>query len=271
MKSIFVIENQNKPDMTQTLKTLITSVFVVFLLISFKSGQKKITIYSIGDSTMCDFSPSYLSQFGGENYPIRGWMQMMPEFFNEQVEIHNAARSGRSSKSFRTEGHWKPVIEKLKAGDYVFIMFGANDQKPDTARHTDPESSYRENLLNYINETKAKGAHPVLFTSLVRRRFDKAGKLVDTYGEYVNAVRKLGKETNIPVIDLNQKSADLVTKYGPEESKKLFLYIEPGKFSKLPEGKKDDSHLCVFGATEIARLAAQGLKEIKSPLAAYLK
>jgi len=257
--------------MKQTLKTLIAAATLVFVLIGFKNAQKKITIYSIGDSTMCDFAPAYLSQFGGENYPIRGWMQMMPQFFNNNVLIHNAARSGRSSKSFRTEVHWKSVIERVKADDYVFIMFGANDQKPDTARHTDPATTYRQNLLNYINETKAKGAYPILFTSLVRRNFGKDGKLVDTYGEYVTAVLKLAKETDVPVIDLNKKSADLVTSYGPEESKKLFLYIEPGKFSKLPEGKKDDSHLCVFGATKIAGLAAQGLKEISSPLAAYLK
>lgn len=244
---------------------------LLIVFISFKNEQKKIVIYAIGDSTMCDFSPAYLSQFGGENYPIRGWMQMMPQFFNNNVVVHNAARSGRSSKSFRTEGHWKPVVERIKAGDYVFIMFGANDQKPDTARHTDPATTYRQNLLDYINETKAKGAYPILFTSLVRRNFGKNGKLVDTYGEYVTAVHKLAEETNVPVIDLNKKSSDLVSSYGPEESKKLFLYIEPGKFSKLPEGKKDDSHLSVFGATEIANLAVQGLKEIKSPLVAYLK
>ncbi|WP_235012665.1 rhamnogalacturonan acetylesterase [Pedobacter africanus] len=257
--------------MKQTIKTLVAAAALLFIFIGFKSGQKKITVYSIGDSTMCDFAPAYLSQFGGENYPIRGWMQMMPLFFKDNVVVQNAARSGRSSKSFRTEGHWKPVLEKLKAGDYVFIMFGANDQKADTARHTDPATTYRQNLLNYIEETKAKGAYPILFTSLVRRHFGKDGKLTDTYGEYVTAVQQLGAATGVPVIDLNKKSADLVTSYGPEESKKLFLYIEPGKFSKLPQGKKDDSHLCVFGATEIARLAAQGLKEIKSPLAAYLK
>lgn len=257
--------------MKQTIKTLVAAIALLFIFIGFKNGQKKITVYSIGDSTMCDFAPAYLSQFGGENYPIRGWMQMMPLFFKDNVLVHNAARSGRSSKSFRTEGHWKPVLEKLKAGDYVFIMFGANDQKADTARHTDPATTYRQNLLNYIQETKSKGAYPILFTSLVRRHFGKDGKLTDTYGAYVKTVQQLGADTGVPVIDLNRKSAELVTSYGPEESKKLFLYIEPGKFSKLPQGKKDDSHLSVFGATEIARLAAQGLKEIKSPLAAYLK
>lgn len=237
----------------------------------FKDDPKKITIYSIGDSTMCDFSERYLSAFGGPDYPIRGWMQVMPQFFNDQVVIHNAARSGRSSKSFRDEGFWKPVIDSVKPGDYVFIMFGGNDQKPDTLRHTEPFTTYRENMMNYVKEVRAKGANPVLFTSIVRRKFDKNGKLVDTYGDYIVAVRNLAKEMHVPMIDLYKKTGDLVQSYGPEESKKLFLYIEPGKFTKLPNGKKDDSHLCIFGATKVAALAAEGLKELKLPIAKYLK
>jgi lysophospholipase L1-like esterase len=237
----------------------------------FKTEPDKSTIYSIGDSTMCDFTPKYLAQFGGDNYPQRGWMQMMPQFFNDHVTIHNAARSGRSSKSFRDEGLWKPVIDKVTPGDYVFIMFGGNDQKPDSARHTEPRTTYKQNMLNYLNEVKAKGAHPILFTSIVRRTFAKNGKLEDTYGDYVVIIRDLAKEANVPLIDLYKKTWDLVQGYGPEDSKKLFLYIESGKFTKLPEGKQDDSHLNIQGATKVAELAAQGLKEIKSPLAGYLK
>lgn len=251
------------------IPTLLT---LCIAILCFKYEPEKVTIYSIGDSTMCDFEPSYLNKFGGDNYPIRGWMQMMPQFFDlSKVTIHNAARSGRSSKSFRDEGFWKPVIEKVKPGDYVFIMFGGNDQKPDSARHTDPRTTYWHNMMAYVNETRAKGAYPILFTSLVRRQFGKDGKLEDTYGDYVVAVRDLAKQMNVPMIDMYKKSWDLVEGAGPEASKKFFLYIEPGKFTKLPNGKQDNSHLCVLGATKMAELAAQGLKEIKSPLAKYLK
>ncbi len=251
-------------------KTLIL-FSVCIALFAFRQDKKKINIYSIGDSTMCDFSEKYLSGFGGPNYPIRGWMQMAPQFFTSDVSIHNAAQSGRSSKSFREEGWWKKVIDSVQAGDYVFIMFGANDQKPDSARHTDPATTYRQNLINYIDEVKAKGAYPVLFTSLVRRRFDKEGKLVDTYGAYVNTVREVAREMNVPLVDLYKKTWDLVQSYGPEESKKLFLYIEPGLFTKLPDGKKDDSHLNVEGATKVAGLAMQGIKELNLPLARFIK
>ena len=253
-------------------KTGIKYAFIVLIaLFAFKWYKETPVIHSIGDSTMCNFEESYLNKFGGEGYPIRGWMQMMPEFVKPGVRINNAARSGRSSKSFRDEGFWDKVKGQIKPGDYVFIMFGGNDQKPDTLRHTDPWTTYKQNLTNYVNESKKLGANPVLFTSIVRRKFDKNGKLVDTYGYYILAAREVARELNIPLIDLYKLSGDLVQSYGVEDSKKLFLYIEPGRFSKLPEGKKDDSHLCVEGARKIAELATKSMKEQKLSVAKYLK
>lgn len=247
-------------------------LFGVVILAAGFNTDKKPTIFSIGDSTMCDYDDKYLNGFGGDNYPIRGWMQMMPQFFTTDVKISNMARSGRSTKSFRDEGIWKKTIEQVTTGDYVFIMFGPNDEKADTARHTDPATTYRENIMNYVKETRSKGAYPVLFTSICRRKFDKAGKLFpDTFDPYVQEVRTIAREMNVPLIDINAKSRALMQQYGPEESKKLYVYIEPGLFTKLPNGKKDDTHLCVRGATEVAKLASEGLKEIHSPLATYLK
>ena len=258
--------------MRKLRKQLFTGLSVILIAFSaFRLYDDKPVIHSIGDSTMCNFEESYLNKFGGADYPIRGWMQMMPEFVKPGIKINNAARSGRSSKSFRDEGLWDNVKVKIKKGDYVFIMFGGNDQKPDSLRHSDPWTGYKQNLINYVKETKELGANPVLFTSIVRRKFDKNGKLVDTYGDYTLAVREVAKELNVNLIDLNQLSAELVQNYGVEKSKELFLYIEPGRFSKLPEGKKDDSHLCIEGARRIAELAAKSMKEQKLPIAEYLK
>lgn len=242
----------------------------LLMLLAFKWDVTPV-IHSIGDSSMCNFDESYLNKFGGEGYPIRGWMQMMPEFVKPGVEIDNAARSGRSSKSFRDEGHWDKVKARIKSGDYVFIMFGGNDQKPDTLRHTDPWTTYKQNLTDYVNESKKLGAKPILFTSIVRRRFDKNGKLIDTYGDYILAARAAAKELNVPLVDLNKLSAELVQRYGVEKSKELYLHIEPGRFSKLPEGKKDDGHLCIEGARKIAELAANSMKEQQLDIAKYLK
>ena len=82
---------------------------------------------------------------------------------------------------------------------------------------------------------------------------------------------QLAKEKDIPLIDLNQKTGELVQSLGPEKSKSLYLYIQPGAFAKLPEGKQDDTHLCVYGATKVAELAVQGIKEQHLGLAEYLR
>jgi len=242
------------------------------VLVAFKPVHKKITIFSIGDSTMADYDINEWSKNnGGKNYPLRGWMMAMPQFVKKDVIIHNAAISGISSKSFRDEGAWQKVIDQVKPGDYVFIQFGHNDEKPDSASHTDARTSFRHNLINYVSETQSKGGNPVLFTSLVRRKFDANGKLVDTHGDYVTVVRELAAELKVPLVDLNKLMGDLVQQMGMEESKKLYLYIEPGLFTKLPEGKKDDTHLCEFGATKVAQLAVKEVRRLKLPLGNYLK
>ena len=91
---------------------------------------------------------------------------ILPGFFSEDIRIDNHAANGRSSKSFISEGRWEKVISKVKKGDYVFIQFGHNDEKADSTRHTDPGSTFDENLRRYVNETRAKGGIPVLFTTM---------------------------------------------------------------------------------------------------------
>jgi lysophospholipase L1-like esterase len=235
----------------------------VFSLLGFKE-QLKHTIYTIGDSTMAN------KELQGNN-PERGWGQVLSQFFVENLIIDNRALNGRSSKSFIDEGLWKGVLDNLKPGDYVFIQFGHNDSKPDSAKHTEPHTSYKANLIRYIKETLSKGAHPVLFTSIVRRKFDNTGKLEDTHGDYLLVVRELAKEMNIPLIDLEQKTRKLIEKLGPEESKKYYMWIQPGISEKFPKGSQDDTHLNEKGATEVVQLVLEGIKELHLELESYIK
>lgn len=243
-------------------RLLLSFVLSAFFLMCFTNG--KMTIYTIGDSTMADKDTQ-------NNNPERGWGQVLNQFFDDQVIVDNRAKNGRSSKSFMTEGLWQDVCRTLKAGDYVFIQFGHNDSKPDTARHTDPRTTYRANLIRYIGDTKAKGAYPVLFTSIVRRKFDSAGKLEDTHGEYLLVVRELAKEMNIPLIDMEQGSRKLVEELGPEASKKLYLWLDPGIYTKYPNGSKDDTHLNEYGALQMAKIAIAQLKKLNLDIAGHIR
>jgi len=240
-----------------------TSVFVSVNVgkAAAQSGETRITVFTIGDSTMANKK--------AEVAPETGWCQAFPIFVSANVEIKNRAMNGRSSKSFITEGRWKAILDSLKAGDYVFIQFGHNDEKnQDSTRYTEPFGSYRKNLERFVRETREKGATPILFTSIVRRKFEN-GMLTDTHGNYPVATRMVANEMNVPLIDLQMLTAGAVTALGDEASKQIYLWTPPTE--KFPEGRKDDTHLCKEGANLVAKLAAQQLMLLDNSLGKEIK
>lgn len=242
------------------------SFFLISILILSITGcqtqEKPFSIYTIGDSTMANKKP--------EVQPETGWCQVLQNYFDESVTIKNHAVNGRSTKSFINEGRWQIVLDSLQPGDYVFIQFGHNDQKiQDSTRYTSPFETYSENLEKFANETRAKGAFPVLFTSIVRRKFGEDGKLTDTHGNYPVAMRQVAEKLNVPLIDLQKLTESWVNSLGDEPSKAMFLWTEPNE--KFPEGRKDDTHLSVKGATEVARLATNECKKQNLLFVNYLK
>jgi DNA sulfur modification protein DndE len=243
------------------MKTLLSIVLLLFT--QFTLSKRPLHIYMIGDSTMANKA--------AKAEPERGWGQMLPLFFNDQAVISNHAQNGRSTKSFIDEGRWKIVLDSLQKGDYVIIQFGHNDEKTDTTRHTDPRTSYRSNLIKFISEARNKGAFPILCTSIVRRKFDDKGQLTDTHGDYPVVTREVAAEYKVPLLDLQKKTAQLLQDLGPEKSITLFVYTQPGEYPNRPEGTKDDTHLNISGATKVAGLAVEEMKNQNLPLVSYLK
>lgn len=263
----------------------IISILLFFLLFSF-SSYGKITIFTIGDSTMANKS------LEGDNQE-RGWGQMLPGFFSCEVEIENHAKNGRSSKSFIDEGLWDIVLKKIKPGDYVFIQFGHNDEKQNIDRHTDPGTTFDANLENFAKETIEKGGFPVLFNSIVRRNFVNGDsitksdnykekdniinnqiegeKLIDTHGKYLISPRDVARKMDIPFIDLNSSTHNLVQGMGAEKSKKIYMWIEENRYAFAPKGKKDNTHLNVYGARKVASLAIDEITKKIPELAKYVK
>ena len=222
-------------------------------------------LHLVGDSTMAD-KPT------NPPNPERGWGQLFPSLFKEPARIVNHAQNGRSSKSFRDEGRWANVIEQLETGDYVLIEFGHNDEKAkDAKRYAAPNTDFKENLRRFIHEVRAKGGFPLLATPVNRRNFNAQGQLVDTHGEYPDAMRAVATEKKVPLIDLHQLTRPLLEKLGPEESKSLFVWVKPGEYASLPKGRQDDTHFNEKGALEISHLVAEQLRAQKLPLADWLK
>lgn len=225
-------------------------------------NNKPFTIFAIGDSTMANKTP--------EVYPETGWCQVLNQLFDETVTIKNHAVNGRCSKSFIDEGRWKTVLDSLQPGDFVFIQFGHNDQKDyDSTRYTTPFGTYTANLEKFVDETREKGATPILFTSIVRRKFGDNGKLADTHGDYPVATRQVAQKLKVPLIDLQKITEKWVNDLGDQPSKAMYLWTEPNE--KFPEGRKDDTHLCEKGAIEVARLAMEEAEMLDFPFAKRLK
>lgn len=244
-------------------------LLAVVAMAAIAAAPKKVTLFTIGDSTM-----SYGKTVPDVSYDTGcGWGQVLGEQFKEdKVVVKNFGLSGRSSKSFIDEGHWAKVLEQMQAGDYLLVQFGGNDQKKqDPKRYTDPETSFKDNFRKFTAEARAKGVNVIFATSVVRRRFDKQGAVVDTYGRYVTAVEEVGKELDVPVMDMKTATWKLIEEAGVEGSKKLFNHIAPGQCERFPDGNKDDSHWNIDGAHKVAQLFAQELKDKKHPLAKSLK
>ena len=250
-------------------------ITVLVLLMSCKPQEEKeaneeqnsthITIHTIGDSTMAN-KPN------PDENPERGWVQLLPQFLTDSVSVENHAVNGRSTRSFINEKRWDSVYHNLKKGDYVFIQFGHNDQKVnDPNRYTNPHTAYRQNLIRFVEESREKGAVPILFTSIVRRNFNEFGTLVDSHGQYPLEVRLVAKDYSVPLIDLQNLTEQLEMSYGVEGSEKLHLHYAAGEIRYYPEGKDDDTHLSVLGATEVAKLAVKELKQKVPSLSKFFK
>jgi DNA sulfur modification protein DndE len=225
--------------------------------------ESKPAIFMVGDSTMADKPP---------DLPEFGWGQALPRFFTDPAMIHNHAVNGRSSKSFIDEGRWQKVLDELMPGDFVIIQFSHNDEKnEDPKRYTDPATTFPENLRRFVREARAKGAFPILATPVCRRKFDAAGKLVNTHGAYPDALRAVAMAEKVPLLDLQAATAAWLEHEGNESSKKFFMWIEPGKYPKLPKGSQDDTHFVELGAAHVASLAVEQMRELKLPLVRWLK
>lgn len=246
--------------MKQPFYTIIFAV--AFVVISFCfSPAKKIKVYLIGDSTIA------IKEI--KTYPETGWGMPFAYFFDSTVIIDNRAKNGRSTKSFLAEGLWQPVVNNLNQGDYVLVQFGHNDEVKTKATYT-TEEEFKTNLTLYVNQSRSKKAIPVLITPVARRKFDSLGNVAGTHDVYSALVRDVSKQLNVPLIDLDKKSQQLLLQFGAENSKWLYNQLEPGEHPNYPDGVKDNTHFNELGARKMAEIVLAEIKNLHLELANHI-
>lgn len=225
---------------------------------------RKPTVFVASDSTAASYY-----QYSA---PMAGWGHYLADYFDDGVAVDNQAKASRSSKSFYEEGSLATIEDRIRPGDYLFVMFAINDSADDSSnRKTRPESTFKAYLRLYVNSARSRGATPVFVTSQTKRTFDVWGKFTNSVGTYPQAMRELGAELNVPVIDLNKKSIEFFTSIGPEATKRSFMYLVPGEHPNYPNGLSDYIHFQETGAKQLAKLVVEGVKELGiKPLAQHV-
>lgn len=237
-------------------------------------------LFLVGNSTM------RTGTLGNGNNGQWGWGFYAHEYYDEnKITVENHALGGTSPRTFYTM-LWQPLLEAVKKGDYVFLELGHNDNGPiDSIR---ARSSYRPDgklevkedsisiynkvtrkqetvytfggyMRRFINEIRAKGATPILFTLTPRNDYeaDNPKRIQRKLSDFTPAIFAIGKETNTPVIDLNDISATKLEQYGPWKTNYHF-YL-------------DKIHSSAYGARMNAASAAEGILASNDPQVAFLK
>ncbi|MEW2395010.1 rhamnogalacturonan acetylesterase [Streptomyces sp. NPDC046862] len=205
------------------------------------AGSRRVrTVYIAGDSTA--------AQKYADAAPETGWGMALPFFLSRDLPVANHAVNGRSSKSFVDEGRLDAILGVIRPGDFLLIQFGHNDSKAeDPTRYTEPWTTYQDHLRLYVDGARARGARPVLATSVERRRFDAEGNAVPTHGDYPAAMRALAQEEGVALLDIQALSIALWQRLGVEETKKYFNWTAT---------EQDNTHFNPPGAIAVARLVA---------------
>lgn len=247
------------------MRTLLLGVLLAFATLSLDARQPEpITVHLAGDSTMAEKLP--------EKRPETGWGEFLAaQFRSGSVIVDNRAKNGRSTRTFIEEGRWTDLLNATKPGDVVLIQFGHNDQSVEKPDRYTPPADYTRNLGRFVADVRAKDATPVLLTPVARRRFDEAGHVVSSHGEYPDLVRALAARERVALIDMERRSSAVLQETGVEGSKALFLWVAPGTHANYPKGVEDSTHFSPQGAERMAREFAFALGESGLPIASRLR
>lgn len=228
-------------------------------LIEIAKAEDQITVYLAGNSTVVDQSAE----------PWASWGQMITRFFKPGVAIANHAESGLTLASFKGQHRLEKILSTIKAGDYLFIEFGHNDQKM-SGPNDGAWKSYTQNFKYFIQEVKKKNANAVVVTSTSRRRFDSSGKTINTLGDFPAAARKVAEDEQVPMIDLNSMSSELYDALGVEMSKKALVHYPANTFPGQDKALADNTHFSSYGAYELAKCMIVGIRKSHLNLEKYI-
>jgi len=240
------------------------------------------TLFFIGDSTVRNGHDDGQGK-GAEGQ--WGWGNPIAAYFDQtKINVVNRAVGGLSSRTYLTSGHWERTLALIKAGDFVVMQFGHNDDGPvnDTKRARGTingigdETEEIDNLITkqhevvhtygwylrkFVADARAKGATPIICSPIPRKGWDAQGKINRAKATYAGWAAEVASREKVPFIDLNEMIARKYDELGHDAVMKLFPTVTPD----------EHTHTNLAGAELNARTVIAGLKTFpKLPLLAFL-
>lgn len=257
-----------------------------------ESNNRKKTVYLLGDSTVKSYTY--------EEAIMSGWGQIFSEFFDlEKINIKNCAMGGRSVKSMYQEGRLNKILVNGKAGDYLFLQSGHNDES--TGEEKGPNARFGRGNTDKTYETwireifipaiRTIGMVPILVTPMTRIDSEKTkdehiefagfSNWGDKSFDFPAIMKKIGEETHIPVIDLHKESILYLNELDGEAANAIFLSVEAGETPEKnnlgsyanghPAGVNDGTHFKEALAKQFARIVTTEIARLSLDIQKYFK
>lgn len=203
-----------------------------------------------------------MQTYSASKAPQQGWGAYLGENMPDGVAVSNHAIAGRSSKSFYDNGRLDTILGSIREGDYLLVQFGINDaasNKPERYAPTCGQipgtpGSFEDYMAKYIEGAKAKGATPIMVTTVIGLKAYSGGKFVGSYGNYCDSMKKLAAYYQIPIIDLNTLMVEHYNQIGYDAAYNYHM-VSTGN------GSTDMTHFTEAGAKAVAKLVADEMKK----------
>ncbi|MCI6463602.1 MAG: rhamnogalacturonan acetylesterase [Prevotella sp.] len=270
------IAASRNPDL-KPLQDMMMGVQLPVVQVTREKGKP--IVFITGDSTVKnkDSDKDGMWGWGSQAYTV---------FDQNKVTCVNVAKAGRSTRSYVREGRWEQVYNTLQPGDFVLLQFGHNDICPiadakergvipgtaDTCHVYKMEKDGRYEVVysfgwylrKMIDDCREKGATPILVSLTPRNEWPhgKVERRNDSYGKWY---REVVEQTGVDFLDVHNISADFLDRKFASKSE------EKSKKAASRYFNNDHTHTSLAGARMNAQSVAKGLRDINSPLAAYLK
>ena len=178
--------------------------------------------------------------------PKTGWGECFGKYLSEGWSIMNMAENGLSTRRAIDSGIIRSALSLVEEGDAVLLQFGHNENKEDD-RYSDPWTGFYGNLLQIGSSFLRKGASVYFITPIERRRYE-SGYIMHTHGDYPAAMKAAAARLGVPVIDMTTETLVRLQALGEEDSRPLFMLLEPGEHPNYPDGSIDNTHFTPPGA-----------------------